>query len=111
MFAGKIGTGFSTKLLLDLRAQLDRLEIDKPPFFKKAVGLPPPALVLTSAICHLTANGLGTTNSATRDCSAFVTTRNREKWCERDLSLLLTLLRPSSPSLMSGGQISLRASI
>jgi bifunctional non-homologous end joining protein LigD len=39
VFAGKIGTGFDTKLLLDLRAQLDQLEIPKPPF-TKAVGLP-----------------------------------------------------------------------
>ena len=39
VFAGKIGTGFNTKLLLDLRAQLDALEIDKPPF-TKAGGLP-----------------------------------------------------------------------
>jgi len=39
VFAGKIGTGFNTSLLLDLRAQLDRLEIEKPPF-TKAVGLP-----------------------------------------------------------------------
>jgi ATP-dependent DNA ligase len=39
VFAGKIGTGFDTKLLLSLRAQLDALEILKPPF-TKAVGLP-----------------------------------------------------------------------
>ena len=39
VFAGKIGTGFNTKLLLDLRAQLDRIEVEKPPF-TKAVGLP-----------------------------------------------------------------------
>ncbi len=39
VFAGKIGTGFDTKLLLDLRAQLDELEITKTPF-TKAVGLP-----------------------------------------------------------------------
>lgn len=39
VFAGKIGTGFDTKLLLDLRAQLDQLEIPKAPF-TKAVGLP-----------------------------------------------------------------------
>jgi bifunctional non-homologous end joining protein LigD len=38
-FAGKIGTGFDTKLLLELRARLDQLEIAKPPF-TKAVGLP-----------------------------------------------------------------------
>jgi DNA ligase D-like protein (predicted ligase) len=39
IFAGKVGTGFDTKLLLDLRARLDTLEIAKPPF-TKAVGLP-----------------------------------------------------------------------
>jgi ATP-dependent DNA ligase len=39
VFAGKIGTGFDTKLLLDLRARLDAIEIAKPPF-TKAVGLP-----------------------------------------------------------------------
>ena len=39
VFAGKIGTGFNTKMLIDLRAQLDRIEIPKPPF-TKAVGLP-----------------------------------------------------------------------
>jgi len=39
VFAGKIGTGFDTKLLLELRAQLDALEIPKPPF-TKAIGLP-----------------------------------------------------------------------
>jgi len=38
-FAGKVGTGFDTKLLLELRAQLDKLEISQPPF-TKAVGLP-----------------------------------------------------------------------
>jgi bifunctional non-homologous end joining protein LigD len=39
VFAGKIGTGFDTKLLLELRARLDALEIAKTPF-TKAVGLP-----------------------------------------------------------------------
>jgi len=39
VFAGKIGTGFDTKLLLDLRARLDQLEIPKP-LFTKAIGLP-----------------------------------------------------------------------
>jgi bifunctional non-homologous end joining protein LigD len=39
VFAGKIGTGFDTKLLLDLRARLDAIEIAKPPF-TRAVGLP-----------------------------------------------------------------------
>jgi ATP-dependent DNA ligase len=39
VFAGKVGTGFDTKLLLSLRAQLDRLEIPKPPF-TRGTGLP-----------------------------------------------------------------------
>ena len=39
VFAGKVGTGFDTELLLDLRSKLNKLEITKPPF-TKAVGLP-----------------------------------------------------------------------
>jgi ATP-dependent DNA ligase len=39
IFAGRVGTGFDTKLLLTLRARLDAVEIPKPPF-TKAVGLP-----------------------------------------------------------------------
>jgi bifunctional non-homologous end joining protein LigD len=39
VFAGKIGTGFDTKLLLELRARLNDLEIPEPPF-TRAVGLP-----------------------------------------------------------------------
>ncbi|HSB11807.1 MAG TPA: ATP-dependent DNA ligase [Blastocatellia bacterium] len=39
VFAGKVGTGFDTKLLLDLRSRLDALETTKP-LFTKAVGLP-----------------------------------------------------------------------
>lgn len=39
VFAGKVGTGFDTKLLLSLRARLDTLEIPKAPF-TKATGLP-----------------------------------------------------------------------
>ena len=39
VFAGKVGTGFDTRLLLDLRARLDGIEIAKSPF-TKAVGLP-----------------------------------------------------------------------
>jgi ATP-dependent DNA ligase len=39
VFAGRVGTGFDTKLLLDLRARLDALEIPAPPF-TRAVGLP-----------------------------------------------------------------------
>src|SRR6185503_10563480 len=32
VYAGKLGTGFDTRLLLELRARLDALEIPKPPF-------------------------------------------------------------------------------
>ena len=39
VFAGRIGTGFDTKLLLDLRGRLDRLEIPQSPF-TRAKGLP-----------------------------------------------------------------------
>ena len=39
VFAGKIGTGFDTNLLLDLRRRLDAIEIATTPF-TRAVGLP-----------------------------------------------------------------------
>jgi len=39
VFAGKIGTGFDTKLLLDLRGHLDAIEIPTSPF-TRAKGLP-----------------------------------------------------------------------
>jgi bifunctional non-homologous end joining protein LigD len=39
VYAGKLGTGFNTKLLLELRARLGALEVPQPPF-TKAVGLP-----------------------------------------------------------------------
>jgi len=39
VFAGKIGTGFDAKLLKELRARFDKIEIQKPPF-TKGTGLP-----------------------------------------------------------------------
>jgi len=39
VFAGKVGTGFDTKLLTELRATLDPTEVDTTPF-TKAKGLP-----------------------------------------------------------------------
>jgi ATP-dependent DNA ligase len=39
VFAGKVGTGFDTKMLIDLRSRLDALEIREAPF-TKATGLP-----------------------------------------------------------------------
>ena len=39
VFAGKVGTGFDTKLLTELRARFDAMELAKTPF-TKAKGLP-----------------------------------------------------------------------
>jgi bifunctional non-homologous end joining protein LigD len=39
VFAGRVGTGFDTPLLLQLRARLDALEVEAPPF-TRATGLP-----------------------------------------------------------------------
>jgi ATP-dependent DNA ligase len=63
VFAGKIGTGFDTRLLLDLRARLDALEIPASPF-TRAVGLPRlrahwvrPEIVVQVAFIEWTVNG------------------------------------------------------
>jgi ATP-dependent DNA ligase len=63
VFAGKVGTGLDTKLLLDLRARLDALEVAEPPF-TKAVGLPRvrahwvrPELVVQVAFTEWTVHG------------------------------------------------------
>jgi bifunctional non-homologous end joining protein LigD len=39
VFAGKVGTGFDTKMLVDLRARLDAIEVPASPF-TRATGLP-----------------------------------------------------------------------
>jgi bifunctional non-homologous end joining protein LigD len=63
VFAGKIGTGFDTRLLLDLRRRLDALEIPASPF-ARAVGLPRlrahwvrPAIVVQVAFTEWTVHG------------------------------------------------------
>jgi bifunctional non-homologous end joining protein LigD len=63
VFAGKVGTGFDTKLLLGLRARLDAIEIPKPPF-TKSVGLPrvrahwvQPEIVVRVAFIEWTVHG------------------------------------------------------
>ena len=63
VFAGKIGTGFDTKMLLDLRARLDAIEIPAPPFTEGA-GLPrarahwtKPEIVVQVAFIEWTVNG------------------------------------------------------
>jgi ATP-dependent DNA ligase len=62
-FAGKIGTGFDTKLLVDLRRRLDAIEIDRTPF-TRATGLPrlrahwvKPEIVVQVAFIEWTVHG------------------------------------------------------
>ncbi len=63
VFAGKIGTGFDTKLLLTLRQQLNALEVPSSPF-TRATGLPKlrvhwvrPEIVVQVAFLEWTAHG------------------------------------------------------
>ncbi len=63
VFAGKIGTGFDTKLLLDLRRRLDAIELPKSPF-TQGQGLPRlrahwvhPQIVVRVAFIEWTAHG------------------------------------------------------
>ena len=63
VFAGKVGTGFNTALLVDLRARLDRLSRASPPF-TRAVGLPKsgvhwvrPEVVVQVSFMEWTAHG------------------------------------------------------
>jgi len=62
-FAGKVGTGFDTKLLLHLRQRLDALEVERSPF-TRAAGLPRlrvhwvrPELVVQVAFMEWTSHG------------------------------------------------------
>ena len=62
VFAGKIGTGFDTRLLLELRGRLDAIEIPKSPF-TRAAGLPRlrahwvrPEIVVQAAFIEWTGN-------------------------------------------------------
>jgi ATP-dependent DNA ligase len=62
VFAGKVGTGFDTRLLLDLRTRLDPLEVPAPPF-TRATGLPRrahwvrPRIVVQVAFTEWTVHG------------------------------------------------------
>ena len=63
VFAGKIGTGFDTKLLLDLRRRLDAIELPTTPF-TKSIGLPRlrahwvrPEIVVQAAFLEWTGHG------------------------------------------------------
>lgn len=62
-FAGKVGTGFDTALLLDLRARLEAIEVPQSPF-TKATGLPRlrahwvrPSIVVQVAFLEWTVHG------------------------------------------------------
>lgn len=63
VYAGKLGTGFGTRLLLDLRQRLDGLELPASPF-TRATGLPRvrahwvrPEIVVQAAFIEWTPNG------------------------------------------------------
>ncbi len=63
VFAGKVGTGFDTKMLVDLRARFDKIELPQTPF-TRAVGLPrlgahwvKPEIVVQVAFIEWTVNG------------------------------------------------------
>ena len=63
MFAGKVGTGFDAKLLRELRARLDSLRVEHPPF-TRAEGLPrvrahwaKPEIVVQVAFMEWTSHG------------------------------------------------------
>jgi ATP-dependent DNA ligase len=63
VFAGKVGTGFDTKLLLELRERLDKIELPKTAF-TKATGLPrlrahwvTPQIVVQVAFLEWTGHG------------------------------------------------------
>jgi ATP-dependent DNA ligase len=63
VYAGKVGTGFDTKLLRDLRKRFDAIEVPEPPF-TKAIGLPRirahwvrPELVVQVAFIEWTVHG------------------------------------------------------
>ena len=63
VFAGKVGTGFDDELLYDLRARLDSLRVEQPPF-TRAEGLPrvrahwaKPEIVVQVAFMEWTSHG------------------------------------------------------
>jgi ATP-dependent DNA ligase len=62
VFAGKVGTGLNTSMLLDLRSRLDQIEVVSPPF-TKGEGLPRsahwvrPEVVVQVAFIEWTAHG------------------------------------------------------
>ena len=80
VFAGKVGTGFDTKLLLDLRARLDALEIAEAAVHQSRRTAAPPRALGASRDRRdrsRSSNGPSTASFAIRGCSACA--RNSEK--------------------------------
>ena len=96
VFAGKIGTGFDTKLLLDLRRRLDAIELPTSPF-TKATGLPRlrahwvrPEIVVQVAFIEWTVHAQAAASAAAR-CpqSAIDVCRSKPTAHFQDVSALL----------------------
>ena len=77
VFAGKVGTGFDTKLLLDLRARLDALEIAQPPFTRATAcrACARTGCARRSSSRSRSSSGRRTASCAIRACSACASTR------------------------------------
>ena len=86
-FAGKVGTGFDTKLLLDLRARLDALEIPKrrSPGPRGCRACARTGCARRSSCRRASSNGPCTASFAIRGCSASAPTRWPARSCERRL--------------------------
>ena len=85
VFAGKVGTGFDTALLLDLRARLDALEIADAAVHRRAPACrasAPTGCGPRSSCRSPSPSGPCTASCAIRACSACATTRRRATWCE-----------------------------
>ena len=82
VFAGKVGTGFDTKLLLDLRARLDALEIPASPFTMATAcrGCARTGCGRRSSCRSRSSSGRSTASCATRGCWACGSTSRRARW-------------------------------
>ena len=84
VFAGKIGTGFDTKLLLDLRTRLDAIEVAEAAVHegrRACRGCARTGCVRRSSCRWRSSNGPCTASCGTRGCSASASTRTRATSC------------------------------
>ena len=82
VFAGKVGTGFDTKLLLELRARLDALEIPTTPFTQGDAACRACARTgcgRRSSCRSRSSSGPRTASCAIRACSASAATSRRAR--------------------------------